>query len=209
MGRNAWVEPVVNREAKAVRFEVKTGEGVPQEGTVNRRGAHCIVCDTPVPLDHVRDEGKAGRMSVQLMAIVAEGGRARVYLPPSEEHDAIAVKAIPQDVPDTDLPEQALGFRVQLYGMTRHRDLFTPRQLVALTTLSDLVSKARARILADARTAGMPDDSMGATAYADAIVTYLAFAIDKAAEYNCTIVPWYTKEDRPSRIFARQAISMV
>jgi len=208
-GKHAWGEPVVDRQAKAVRFEVKTGEGVPQEGTVNRRGARCIVCHTPVPLDHVRAEGKAGRLGVQLMAVVAGGKQGRVYLSPQKDQENIAAQAEPGWGPETELAENPRHMTPPLYGMTQHRDLFTPRQLVALTTLSDLVSEVRARVLADARTAGMPDDSMGATAYADAIVTYLAFAIDKAAEYNCTIVPWYTKEDRPSRIFARQAISMV
>jgi putative DNA methylase len=93
-GKQAWVEPVIDKQAKTVRFEVETGEGRPQEGTVNRRGARCLVCDTPVPFDHVRVEGKAGRMSAQLMAIVAEGERARIYLPPSKEHDDIAATAI-------------------------------------------------------------------------------------------------------------------
>ncbi len=128
-GKKAWVEPVIDKQAKTVRFEVKTGEGMPQEGTVNRRGARCITCDTSVPFDHVRAEGKAGRMEAQLMAIVAERERGRVYLPPTKEHGAVAAQAMPKDVPETDLPEQALGFRVQLYGITRHRDLFTPVSL--------------------------------------------------------------------------------
>lgn len=124
-GKQAWVEPVVDRSQHppVVRFEVRTGIGKPREGTVNRRGATCLCCGTPVPFDHVRGEGKAGRMSSQLMAIVAAGPHSRIYLLPNAEHEAIATQAQPQNVPDTDLPEQALGFRVQLYGMTGHRDL--------------------------------------------------------------------------------------
>ena len=100
--------------------------------------------------------------------------------------------------------------------MTRWRDLFTSRQLVALTTLSDLVQEARERVKIDALVAGLPDNGkplaeggIGAVAYADAIATLLAFSIDKTAEYGCTIVPWYAKEDRPKGLFARQAIPMV
>jgi putative DNA methylase len=214
-GKQAWVEPVVDKRAKAVHFAVKMGEGHPQEGTVNRRGARCIVCDTPVPFDHVRIEGKAGRMSAQLMAIVAEGERARVYLPPSEEHEDIAAKAIPQNVPDTDLPEQALGFRVQLYGMTKHCDLFTPRQLVALTTFSALVGEARERVLTDACKAAMPDDGKGineggtgATAYADAVATYLAFSVDKVADRNSVITTWASNREHARNTFTRQAMPM-
>ncbi|MGH7496851.1 MAG: DUF1156 domain-containing protein, partial [bacterium] len=216
--KKAWVKPVVDHAKKTVRFEVKTGEGEPPEGTVNRRGATCIVCDTSVPFDYVRAEGKAGRMEAQLMAIVAEGTRGRVYLAPSAEHETIAARAEPQNVPDTNLPEQALGFRVQLYGMTKHRDLFTLRQLVALTTFSDLVSEARSAVRNDAvsRTVGMADDGIplndggtGAQAYADAVATYLAFASSKLADRNSTIASWDIGSVSLRSTFARQALPMV
>jgi putative DNA methylase len=167
-------------------FDVKMGEGMPPDGTVNRRGARCIVCNTPVPFDYVRGESKSGRMDAQLMAIVTEGPRWRIYLPPTREHETIAGEAQPTWKPDTELPEQALGFRVQLYGMTKHAHLFTPRQIVALTTFCDLVSEGHERVLADAVAAGLPDDGIplkangrDATAYADAVATYLAFGVDK------------------------------
>jgi len=213
-GKKAWVECLVDRKHKAVRFDVKTGSGPPPDGTVNRRGATCIVCGAPVQFDHIRDEGKAGRLSAMLMAIVAEGARGRIYLPPDREHEEIADQATPNDPPDTSLPEQALGFRVQLYGMTKHRDLFTPRQLVALTTFSDLAGEAREQVLADARKAGMADDAKplnggGATAYADAIAAYLAFASDKGANLWSTITSWMNDRGAFRETFARQAISMI
>jgi putative DNA methylase len=214
-GKQAWVEPIVDKKRKTVRFEVRTGKGEPPVGTVNRRGAQCIVCNTPVPFDHVRSEGKAGKMSAQLMAIVAEGKGGRVYVAPTAEHESVARLAKPSCVPDTDLPEQALGFRVQLYGMTRHADLFTPRQLVALTTFCDLASEARERVLADARKAGLPDDGKGlndggtgASAYADAVATYLAFALSKLADRGSSICTWFTERDSTRNTFPRQAIPM-
>ena len=216
--RPAWVEPLVDRGTTppAVRFTVRTGKGQPPEGTVNRRGATCLCCNTPVPFGHVRAEGKAGRMAAQLMAIVAEGQGQRVYLPPAPDHEAAAGQAKPQNVPDTDLPEQALSFCVQLYGMTRHRDLFTPRQLVALTTFSNLVGEARARVLQDARAAGLPDDGAplhaggsGATAYADAVATYLSLGSSKAADYNSSLVLWSPSRDQAKATFARHALPMV
>ncbi|MGC8633406.1 MAG: DUF1156 domain-containing protein [Candidatus Limnocylindrales bacterium] len=215
-GKAAWVEPLVDRAAKTVRFEVRPGRGTPPEGTVNRQGARCLVCETPVPFEHVRAEGRAGRMDAQLMAIVAEGQRGRIYLPPDEGHDRIARSAEPTWAPETDLPEQALGFRVQAYGMTKHRDLFTPRQLVALTTFSDLVGEARERVLRDARAAGLPDDGVrlaaggtGAPAYADAVATYLACITDQLARYACSLTPWNATNQNVAQIFGRQTISMV
>lgn len=215
-GKKARVDPVVDRSAKSVRFEVRTDESAPADGTVDRRGARCIVCESPVPFDHVRAEGRAGRMGARLMAIVAEGNRQRIYLSPDDVHEEIAASAVPtEDVPDTDLPDQALGFRVQAYGMTKHRDLFTGRQLVALTTFSDLVEDARGRALADAIAFGMEDDGVplhkggsGATAYADALATYLAFAVDRLANRATTICIWNTTGEKIEQTFGRQAIPM-
>lgn len=149
-GKETWVEPVIDRQKMTYRFEIRSGKGKPPEGTVNRKGGVCLLTGAPMPFDHIRAEGKAGRMGARLMAIVAEGSSGRIYLPPTPEHEAVAAQAQPQNVPDTDLPEQALGFRVQLYGMAKHRDLFTLRQLTALTTFSDLVSEARERVRQDA-----------------------------------------------------------
>src|SRR5881396_1665201 len=80
-GKEAWVEPDIDHSVTppVIHFAVKTGKGSPQDGTVNRQGAMCIACSTPVPFDHVRNEGKAGRIGAQLMAIVGEGQRGRVY----------------------------------------------------------------------------------------------------------------------------------
>jgi putative DNA methylase len=217
-GKQAWVEPIVDRSQQppVVRFEVQTGIGKPRDGTVNRRGATCLCCGTPVPFDHVRAEGRAGRMGAQLMAIVAEGTHGRIYLPPNAEHEAIAAQAKPGNVPDTDLPEQALGFRVQLYGMSKHRDLFTPRQLVALTTFSDLVGEAHERMRRDAVAAGLADDGalleqggVGAMADADAVAVYLAFAVDKMTTTNCALCTWQTEPTRLVAAFSRQTLPMV
>ena len=214
-GRQAFVQPIVDHKTKSVRFEVKNGEAKAPEGTVNRRGARCLVCDQPVPFDHVRAEGRAGRMGAQLMAIVAESPHGRVYVSPKSVHESIARSADPQDVPDTDLPEKALSFRVQVYGMTKHRDLFTPRQLVALTTLSDLVSEVRERILQDASKSGMIENSMSladggidTAAYADAVITYLGLAVSRSANTLCSLAVWSQSRDQSVNVFSRHALPM-
>ena len=203
-GKKAWIEPIVDSVNKRVRFEVKSGNGMPPEGTVNRRGARCIVCDESVAFEHVRAEGKAGRMSEEMMAIVAEGYKERVYLAASDEHIAIANKAEPHGVPETGLPEKALGFRVQLYGMTKHHHLFTSRQLTALTTFSDLVNGVREKVQLDATNADCKD----AETYAKAVVTYLALAVDKAADYGSSLCNWIPNGFIFSS-FGRQALAMV
>jgi len=197
-GKETWVQPVV--EGGSVRFEIGYGSsGPPVEGTVSRTGASCLVCNTPAPLAHIRTEGKSGRMGAQLMAIVAEGNRERVYLPPDPEHEKAADVPRPEGVPETELPKQALGFRVQGYGMTHHADLFTNRQLRALVTFSDLVGEARRRVI----------DGGGNPEYAYAVATYLAFVVSRSVDYSSILCSWHSGRDLIRNTFARQALPMV
>ncbi len=195
----AWIEPHVEHASRTIRFEVKTGNGIVPAGTVNRRGARCLACGTAVPFDHVRSEGRAGRMGAQLMAIVAEGNRERVYLSPVEKHESAAACPISPNVPDTELPEHALGFRVQLYGMTRHRDLFSTRQLMALTTFCDLAAEAREQV----------EHAGASPEYARALQVYFAMIASKAAVFHNTLARWRPGEGKSAPAFGRQAIPMV
>lgn len=199
-GGETWTEPTVDTVRRSVRFVIHAG--IPAvEGTVGKRGAKCVVCGEPFPLSHIREEGLAGRLSSQLMATVVDGPLGRTYVAPDDEQEAAAARAAaPPDLLDTDLPEQALGFRVQGYGMRQHRDLYTSRQLVMLGTLSDLVAEGGRRAA---------QDSGGDAAYGRAIATYLAFVVDKVAQFNSSLVAWYTKENRQTHTFGQQTLSMM
>ena len=196
-GKERYAIPIP--DGKRIRFEIGGPDGVPRQGTVGRTGAVCLLCSTPVPLSYIRAEGKAGRMGAQLMAIAAEGDRQRYYLAPTEKHENVADVPRPDDVPEAELPAQALGFRIQGYGMRTWTDLFTNRQLSALTTFSDLIREVREHAIANGAEPG----------YADAIACYLSCVISKTADYNCTGAVWYPNEDRPKNLFARQAIPMI
>ncbi|MGB9623961.1 MAG: REP-associated tyrosine transposase [Phycisphaerae bacterium] len=153
-GKEAWVRPVIDRKTNTYRFEVRVGKPPsdfdPGTGTIGRKGGRCILTGAPMGFPHVRSEGQAGRMKERLMAIVAEGTRGRVYLPPLDEHARIAKSAKPVWKPDAELPNNPRDFKTPNYGMTTFADLFTNRQLTALVTFSDLVGEARAKVLADA-----------------------------------------------------------
>jgi putative DNA methylase len=184
------------------------------DGSVRRTGAVCLACKTAVPLPYIRTEGKAGRIGAQLMATVAEGKRGRIYLPPTPDHEKAADVPIPDNVPDTELPEAALGFRVQGYGMTHHADLFTARQLASLTTFSDLVTEARDHVLTDTASVGLPPGeplevcgSAGA-AYADSVAILLGLAFSRTADLNNSLVKWSPSRDQPGHLFSMQTISM-
>lgn len=218
-GKEAWVEPIIDRTQSppVISFEVKSGKGIAPESPKTGRGANfrCLACNQPVNDKHIKAEGRAERMGEQLMAIVGEGQRGRIYLAPSQEHEKVVANAKPSWYPEVEIGSDRRSMFTPLYGLTHFHHLFTDRQLVALTTFSDLVSGARKQIKKDAVKAGMADDGVplneggkGATAYADAIATYLAFAIDKLADYCSSICSWHSGRDTVRNTFARQAIPM-
>ena len=231
-GKEAYVEPVV--EGNGYSFTVKVGKPRDAEaaknGTKLARGANfrCLMSDSPITGDYVKAEGRAGRMGARLMAIVAEGTRGRVYLAPTLEHEAIARQAQPEWKPDVAMPENPRWFSPPLYGLKTYGDLFTPRQLVALTTFSDLVGEAIARVKQDAIAAGLPDDGVplaqggtGATAYAEGVAAFLGLAISRFADRNNALCTWDSgpigtrastggsaRTASLRNLFARQAIPM-
>lgn len=220
-GKEAYVEPI--KENGGYRFSVKVGK--PKNPEQTRRGTKsggsgssflCLMSGVPMPFEYLRFEAKANRMDNCLMAVVAEGERERVYLSPTVDMEIIAKQAKPENLPEARLPKRALGFRIQEYGMNKWSDLFTPRQLVALTTFSDLVIEAREKIRKDSISAGLSNDSkplreggIGARAYAEAVGVYLAFAVDKGANYWSSLCAWHQTRYGIVSTFGRQALPMV
>jgi putative DNA methylase len=220
VGKQSYVRPVV--QGDKYRFSVLVGkpDEAAEDGTKAKgRGANflCLMSGTPISGDYIKVEGQAGNLGARLMAIVAEGSRGRVYLAPSAEHEAIANKAVPSWRPSGDVPARLTGGTCVPYGMKEWGDLFTNRQLVAMTTFSDLVQDAITRCRQDAMAAGMADDAFGldagscaATAYAQAVGVYLSFAVGRTADRGSTICTWDSspKMEALRNTFGRQAIPM-
>ena len=218
-GKGAYVHPIVAGER--YRFTVRLGSPTPEaeKGTkAAGRGANfrCLVSDAAISAEYIREQGQAGRISQRLMAVVADGARGKLYLPPVAEMESLAVECRSAWRPDVEFFQQALGFRVGNYGLTMWSDLFTERQLLALTTFSDLVTEAHSKAKAAANTAGLSVDDkgieaggLGAGAWADAIATYLAFAVDRLADYYSSFSRWQHANQQLSNMFGRQAIPMV
>src|SRR5690625_5252826 len=226
-GKEAYVEPVI--ENGSYRFTVKNGKPedvkAAKAGTSagKRNAFNCLLSSTPIPYNYIRDQGKHGGMGARLMAVVVEGDRERVYLSPTRDQEKTAESASPTWVPEMTLPNNPRDFKTPNYGLTTFGDLFTPRQLVALTTFSDLVEEARQKIRKDALAAGMDDPGSspdqpgtgleaggtGATAYAEAVGVYLGIATSRAADAWASQVSWRNSVEATRGTFSRQALPMV
>lgn len=211
-GKEAWIEPQF--EGGKVTYAVHLGGKSKIEGTVNRQGAVCPCCGTAVPFSYIREQGKSGAMSAQMMAVVAEGKNGRIYLSPDLIQEEATAVLRPETYPDGELFGKA-AVNVPLYGMRGFADLFTPRQLTALTTFSDLVAEAQAKATQDALASGMADDGKGldeggcgATAYGQAVGVYLAGAVDRLADFSTSVSHWSISNEKAMNLFSKQAIPM-
>lgn len=217
-GREAYVQPVI--DGSDYRFNVMSGispENLKTGTKAPGRGANflCLLSGTPISGEYIKAEGNAGRMGARMLAIVAEGTQGRIYVSPSVKDENIALKAKSTWRPSGDVPARLTGGTCVPYGLKEWGDLYTERQLVALTTLSDLVLEAREKIIKDALSAAMSNDGksleeggQGAAAYADAVCTYLAFMVDQVANHSSTICGWNHPNTQMRSVFSRQAITM-
>jgi len=217
-GKEAYIETVVEGDKYQIGIKVgkpKDAETVASGTKLARANFRCLLSGAPIPGDYIKAQGQAGRMGARMMAMVIEGDKGRLYLPPTAAMESTAGEAHVTWKPDVEISGSTQYIGVKPYGLTTFSDLFTQRQLVALATFSDLAHEAHKRVREDALSAGMPDDGdgleakgTGATAYADAIVLYLSFCVDKGTLTNTTQATWQGDPDRLTQAFGRQALPM-
>lgn len=218
-GKEAYVVPrvVAGRVQYEIGHDPETAPSGDADGTMSgRKGAVCVGCGAAVSTDHIKAEGTAGRLGAALMATVAEGQRQRTYVTPSVDHVAAADVARPEDVPDQKLGVDPRNLWTPAYGLDTFDSLFTNRQLVALTTFSDLVDEVRDRVAHDALSAGagsgarLESVGAGAAAYADAVATYVGFVVSRLTDYQSSVTTWASNPQMEilRNVFARQAIPM-
>ncbi|AUB80101.1 DUF1156 domain-containing protein [Candidatus Thiodictyon syntrophicum] len=221
--KEAYIEPVIG--GCSYRFMVKVGKPkdieAAKKGTkLTRANFGCLMSGSPVSGDYIKAEGKAGRMGARLMAIIVEGDPGKVYLSPTPEHEALALNARPTWRPAGDIATRMTGGNCTPYGLTSWGDLFTSRQLIALTTFSDIVQEVRERVKHDADLSSFTADSSalnigdtGAAAYSDAVGLFLGFSTSRMADRHSSLCRW---DPNPSgyspkiaNTFGRQALPMV
>lgn len=221
---NAWALKVTpSKQAKSVVVDVVRGVKAADVGLgTSRRGAAvCPCCSYTTPATSVRTQLSklhGGASHSRLLCVVTKvaGEKGRIYrLPTAVDLDAVdrakerlqEVLESSGDLPFSVLPEEplppqgTLGFRVQLYGIKRWRDLFHPRQLLMLSRLSEKVREVRDHI---ARAGGDVD-------LADAVQTLLALNVDKMADYSSSLASWSSpaSQETVRGTFSRQALAMV
>lgn len=199
-GKETWAEPII--EGKKVRFEVRYGK-CPKGKESNKTGRsavfQCLSCGETTLDSYVKESGKKGLIGFHLMAVVAEGDRNRIYLTPTVEQENIAKMPPPTAYPSGEMPNNPRWFSPPAFGTNDYAELFSNRQLTALTTFSDLVAEAQTRVVIDG----------GSEEYGRAIATFLSFAVDREANRLSTLCVWNRVGEKIEQTFSRQAIPMI
>lgn len=209
-GKEAWIEPIISGE----NYVFKVHSGKPSDVESVKKGTsagkwkafNCLLSQTPISYDYLKQEGQAGRMGAKLLTVVAEGKKGRVFLEPTAEYENIAQKAMPNWKPELDINYHPRDIKTQIYGMTKYGHLFTDRQLVALNTFAELVKEARDKAINDSKV--LASTPMNSEEYGNAISIYLAFIVEQVANHSSTICGWNSANTQMRSVFARQALPM-
>ena len=210
---------VPNHETKQVEFEVvdvATEKGLGFDPSSGSSGGNstCRHCGTTINKNYVKEQGKAGNIGQQLMAIVCTtpGEKGKTYLSADQYQeyipDEIAIKLrLEKLLEETSLtiPHESISiednrnFWITEYGLTKFGQLFTSRQLLSLITFVKWVRLAHQEMLQQRYEEGLTK----------AIGTYLALCIDKVADYSSSVARWGNDDEGVTNTYCRQALPMV
>ncbi|ALC12685.1 DUF1156 domain-containing protein [Sphingopyxis sp. 113P3] len=212
-GSEIWLNPIVDKENSSVQFEIV--EGRPDDvrrvagGNKLGRGANfeCLLTGQPISDEYVKAEGLAGRLGTQMIAIVADGGRRRVYLPADQSQSEAATFEDRPEISSGDMPDNARWFSPPLFGFLTYTSIFTDRQMWGLSGLVEQLHPIEKEVVQDALKAGISTED--ATEYGKSIRTFLALAIDRTTDFNNSICRWSPSNQKVMNLFGRQAIPMV
>ncbi|MDR3185499.1 MAG: DUF1156 domain-containing protein [Christensenellaceae bacterium] len=192
----AYVQPII--DGSSIKYEVKYGDNPPSSIKTGNATFKCLCCGRVLTSKHIHDEFCNKRSGSDLIAIVAQGAHGRRFFSPSDEQVAISKSAKPDWIPDYEMNTKCKDLvSGRGYGITHWSQLFTSRQLTALSTFSELIVEVKKEILKDG----------GSAEYAEAVSVYLSFVIDKLADRNSSFCSW--QSDSVGHTFPRQAIAMV
>jgi putative DNA methylase len=202
-GKEAYIQPII--EGMNIRYEVKYGKNVP-DAPKTARGAKfkCVRCGEATTEDYIRTEANAKRIGQVLIGIVADSRNGRIYLSPNDEQIAAAIVDQPENYPYDEIAYNPRDFRPPYYGFKTYGELFTNRQLTALSTLQELLADAKVKIMNDASSLNCSN----VEAYSNAICVYLSFLIDKMTDYHSSLCTWHCSKELIRNTFGRQAVGI-
>lgn len=162
----------------------------PGAGTVRNGKAQCPRCLNTISGDYIKSEAQHGRMGQQLYAMAVKTQRGREYRLPSQADLAPAADAeralsqllgdwLGRQLPEGEVREGEKTKEPRGFGMVEWWRMFSPRQALVLGTYVKHLRTLKPKIR----------DSMPRER-ADAVISYLALAMDKSVDYDSRLTHW-------------------
>jgi putative DNA methylase len=182
-------------------------------GTMSRSGAECPCCNAINTMEDIRVAGRSGRLGRTMTCVAVDSTRGKAYRLPAEQELVAAdpesqlvdrhLQRLPYGPLDEPTPAgggsgAGRAFSVQGYGLMHWRDLFSGRQLIALSTFVELLHRARDAMQAD----GLPETWLQATS------AYLCCAFDRMLDFNSQMLSWISSVEAIRNTFGRFALPM-
>ncbi len=209
--RSVTLRAVCDTSKKWIGYEILRGvqHGHVTTGTVRRGAVTCPICGFTTSVTSVRKQLKkkdGGTTNPRLIAVLStKDGVRRWRLPIEQDHNAVRISIEEIDRIQTDridgislVPDEYVNplphsvNRLPMYGMSRWRDAYTPRQLLSL---SFLVKKIRLI---------SPEIDQQ---FCKAILTCLALAVSRCTDYWSSLATW--AGDFVAHTFGRQALPFI
>lgn len=225
--RYVAMKMIADEKEKKARFEIveaKTEKGLKFDPAAFSKGgnATCPFCGTVADSDYVKEEGCAGRMHEQMMAIVCTrpGERGKFYFSADDfpkytpdtksiqKRIAILCKESGLTIPNEPLPRKTneigdtrgtLGIGIQPYGINTYGYLFPPRQLISILTFINFIRSSSN----ETRAGGRQKEDL------KEIMTYLGLLVDRLADKLSSLARWDNTRENSQGTFGRQALAMV
>jgi len=206
--RSIYVQPIISD--KKISFKICQGEAGIPEPPKTGRGVQfsCLVCGQIAQETYIKDVGLFDHTKTQLFAMVAEGEKGRIYISPEAYHEELAHKVVPSWKPNFELSTHPQYMAPPRYKMQLFSDLYTGRQIEALSTLSDLVEEAYERVLRDAKASSQNGWNGNPNEYAKAVSYYLGMNVSRQSNRLSTLCFWDNGGENIQQVFSRQAYTM-
>lgn len=192
---------------------VPSGDAEIEPGTSAGGSAVCPVTGFTMSVERVRQQlepRNGGSQDCRLICVVEvrPGTTGRFYRLPTHDEESILQKASlwlenyerNRGESDATIPTGHINhlrgfFNIVLYGMKVWGDIFNPRQLAVLLTLSRLVRRV--------------GQQYGEQELSAALEACLALVLGRMADGNSSLTRWQTARELISNTFGRQALPMV
>ena len=189
-----YLNPIIHNNK--IDFEINQGKN-DIKAWIKGANLICPCCGSITEVKNLRNQFIHGRTSERILSIIWDSKSGREYkLPSINDTEVFLNLDVNTDKPKEELPIEYTGKFPRPWGYKTWGDMFSKRQLLAMTTIVEKLNKFKIEIDFE-------------NEYNKSIITYLAIWIDRIAMFTTSFGLWKSSIQAITTPFGRQAMPMV